>query len=52
MFITVITIILNRTLLKIFNLFILAAMLLITLYFSYIIIHIAQKFLNLLNNII
>ena len=43
MFITVITIILNRTLLKIFNLFILAAMLLITLYFSYIIHTIAQK---------
>lgn len=43
MFITVITIILNRTLLKIFNLLILAGMLLITLYFSYIIHTIAQK---------
>lgn len=43
MFITVITIILNRTLLKIVNLIILAGMLFITMYFSYIIHTIAQK---------
>ena len=43
MFITVITIILNRTLLKIFNIIILAVMLFITMYFSYIIHTIAQN---------
>lgn len=43
MFVTVITVILNRTVLKVLNILILASMLFITLYFSYIIHTIAQK---------
>ena len=43
MFITVITIIFNRTALKVVNILLLAIMLVITLYFSYIIHTIAQK---------
>ena len=43
LFITVITIIFNRTALKVVNILLLAIMLVITLYFSYIIHTIAQK---------
>ncbi|MGJ5913409.1 hypothetical protein ACSBQ8_14510, partial [Staphylococcus equorum] len=43
LFITVITIIFNRTALKVINILLLAIMLVITLYFSYIIHTIAQK---------
>ena len=47
LFITVITIIFNRTALKVVNILLLAIMLVITLYFSYIIHTIAQKISNL-----
>ena len=50
--ITILTIVFNRTVLKVVNILVLAIMLVITLYFSYIIKALAQEIADALKNII
>lgn len=50
--ITILTIVFNRTVLKVVNILVLTIMLVITLYFSYIIKTLAQEIADALKNII
>lgn len=50
--ITILTIVFNRTVLKVVNILVLTIMLVITLYFSYIIKALAQEIADALKNII